>query len=178
MFFLLSILHFYTQSPMPDYSIPSGKKKHFRINPLSCPFFSPLFTLRKLIYIPKNKETHHIYKISIPKISKHIFIPAKKSTFRTAKMGCLSAPHFRYFPLFTGILPLLLPKDMSLQTTIYCGIHTFFHHIYTISSVSRATVSTCPVCGNMSTGVPSTNPYPSAPSSFTSRARVAGSQDT
>lgn len=128
---------------MPDYSIPSGKRKHFRINPLSFHFFLPLFTLRKLIYIPQNKETHHIYKISIPKISKHIFIPAKISTFRTAKMGCLSAPHFRYFPLFTGILPLLLPKDMLPQETISCGIHTIFYHIYTISRVSRATVSIC-----------------------------------
>ena len=127
---------------LPDYSIPSGKKKHFRINLLSCHFFSPLFTLRKLIYIPQNKETHHIYKISIPKISKHISIPAKISTFRTAKMGCLSAPHFRYFPLFTGILPLLLPKDMSLQATISCGIQTIYHCIYTTSRVSSATVST------------------------------------
>ena len=127
----------------PDYSIPSGKKKHFRINLLSCHFFSPLFTLRKLIYIPQNKETHHIYKISIPKISKHIFIPAKISTFRTAKMGCLSAPHFRYFPLFTGIFPLLLPKDMPPQETISCGIHTIFHCIYTTSRAIKATVSTC-----------------------------------
>ena len=127
---------------MPDYSIPSGKRKHFRINPLSFHFFLPLFTLRKLIYIPQNKETHHIYKISIPKISKHTFIPAKISTFRIAKMGCLSAPRFRYFPLFTGILPLLLPKDMFPQTTISCGIHTIFHFFYTISRASRATVST------------------------------------
>lgn len=125
-----------------DYSIPSGKRKHSRISTLSCHCFLPLFTLRKLIYIPQNKETHHIYKISIPKISKHIFIPVKISPFRTAKMGCLSAPHFSYFPLFTGIFPLLLPKDMFPQTTISCGIHTIFHYIYTISHVSRATVST------------------------------------
>ena len=39
------------------------------------------------------------------------------------------------------------------------------------------TVSTCPVCGNMSTGVPSTDSYPKSPSSLTSRAKVAGSQD-
>ena len=162
----------------PDYSIPSGKKKHFRINLLSCHFFSPLFTLRKLIYIPQNKETHHIYKISIPKISKHISIPAKISTFRTAKMGCLSAPHFRYLPLFTGILPLLLPKDMSLQATISCGIQTIFHCIYTTSRVSRATVSTCTVIGNISTGHTRSSAYPSSHRYFRSLARVAESQLT
>ncbi len=132
----------------PDYSISSGKRKHSRISTLSCHCFLALFTLRKLIYIPQNKETHHIYKISIPKISKHTFIPVKISTFRIAKMGCLSAPRFRYFPLFTGILPLLLPKDIFPQATISYGTRTIFHYIYTISRVSRATVSTCTDEGN------------------------------
>lgn len=110
------------------------QKETFSHKSIILPFFSPLFTLRKLIYIPQNRETHHIYKISIPKISKHIFIPVKISPFRTAKMGCLSAPHFSYFPLFKGILPLLLPlRYASASNYILWYSRRFSLHLYNIS---------------------------------------------
>lgn len=119
---------------MPDYSIPSGKRKHFRKNPLSFHFFLPLFTLWKLIYIPHHKEIHHIYKISIPKISKHTFIPAKISTFRTAKMGCLSKPHLRYFSLIYGHFALTFtPRCSFVSNYIFWYLHHFSLHLYYIS---------------------------------------------
>lgn len=48
--------------------------------------------------------------------------------------------------------------------------------IYDISIL--ATHSTCPVCGNISTGCTSRTLYPSSAKYFASRARVAGLQDT
>ena len=125
----------------PNYSILSGKRKHFRISPLSCHCFLPLFTLRKLIYIPQNKEIHHIYKISILKISKHIFIPAKISAFRTAKMGWLSHPIFAVFSYFRAFIPYFCQKICFSQVVISCDILFISQCIYTIFRTRRATIS-------------------------------------
>ena len=97
------------------------------------------------------RESQVNFFTNIPKPRLHRYCQRIKKGFReTAKYGNFSKS--LYFWAFSG--PYYFARDR------------------------RTTVSTCPVHGNMSTGVASTNAYPFSVRNLMSRARVAGSQET
>jgi len=65
-------------------------------------------------------------------------------------------------------------SSVAAKTSHVCAIH----QVTRCYLVSSATVSTCGVCGNMSTGVTRSSRYPHAASSFTFPASVVGLHET
>lgn len=71
---------------------------------------------------------------------------------------------------FSEVRPYLLTTEKAGNTPLSVSYLSFLD--------INTTVSTCTVCGNKSTGCTSSSLYPLSLSIFTSRASVAGSQDT
>ena len=86
---------------------------------------------------------------------------------------------YQFFSILSMGFPPVLPVDFCIITknSPVGRPHGRVFFCYTQRS-SRATVSTFAVPGNISTAAARTAQYPSCANSFTSRARVAGSQET
>ncbi len=81
-------------------------------------------------------------------------------------------PYFLSNKIAYSKLPI--PFNDSLRISLY-----FLHFIYSLGATFdiKTTVSTCPVCGNISTGIPFTYSYPFSIRYLTSLLIVAGSHD-